>query len=425
MRFSKIPRELIIHCLGVHDVIGHCSRSLLQFYHARGAVPHLYNSMSREISPPPSKRRKIAPATVIPSLQHEIQSPERLPALNANSIRVFSWNVNGIAPFLQKSITNFFQKKGLETTTNSVPPASLRGFLQRHNWPDILFLQEVKIATKDSKTQDAVRTAINARHVSESTTVGLGPLYEAHFTLPNDPYNARGMRGNGKVYGVCSILRSDLHKRYKVHVRTVDWDKEGRISVIELTAPSGKVAIFNIYAVNGTDNPYRDPNTGAVRGTRHDRKLEVHRLLMQECKDLEKAGYDILLGGDMNVAPDARDGHPKLRTFPKQHVMNRADFHERLLESKDGKTEGLNGVDVWRKMHGEDRRYTWFSRTKEWGTSCDRVDYFVAGRRAWENGMIKASGVLDSKAERGLSDHCPIWVDVTIGEAGIEDDGET
>jgi exonuclease III len=363
--------------------------------------------MSRDISPPPAKRRKTAAQTSTSITRQIPKAPEPLPALVANSIRIFSWNVNGITPFLQKSITSFFPTSKSQDSKDTTPPASLRGFLQRHQWPSILFLQEVKIAIKDTKTQDAVKAAVNSKLSSEGNDQG--PIYEAHFVLPNDAYNARGLRGSGKVYGVCSILRADLRKQCEVKTRTVDWDKEGRISVIELVGNSAKLAIFNIYAVNGTENPYRDPTSGAVKGTRHDRKLQVHRLLMQECLDLEAKGWDVILAGDMNVAPDARDGHPKLRTFPQQHSTNRADFHDRLLGAK-----GLNGVDVWRKMHGDERRYTYYSRGREWGTSCDRVDYVVAGRRAWDKWMVNASGIMDSEAERGPSDHCPVWVDVEL-----------
>ena len=281
----------------------------------------------------------------------------------------------------------------------------------------MLLLQEVKIATKDTKTQDAVRAAVNAASPS-STAKNKEPQYEAHFTLPNDTYNARGLRGSGKVYGVCSIIRRDLRENYDVHVRTVDWDNEGRSSVVELTRGDKKLAVFNIYAVNGTENPYRDPETGVQRGTRHDRKLAFHKLLSQEAQRLENDGWDVLLGGDMNVAPDARDGYPKLRTFPQQHVVNRADFHDKLLEGKNS-NQGFGGVDVWRQMHGDQRRYTYYSRGREWGSSCDRVDYFIAGRRAWDAGMIKGSGIMDSEAERGPSDHVPIWVDVTMEQTQV------
>lgn len=78
----------------------------------------------------------------------------------------------------------------------------------------------------------------------------------------------------------------------------------------------------------------------------------------------------------------------------------------------------FEGVDVWRKMNPEERRFTWFSRTKPWGASCDRVDYFIAGRRGWdgregmEEGWVKGCGILDCEEERGASDHCPIWCEV-------------
>lgn len=333
-------------------------------------------------------------------------------------MRVFSWNINGIAPFLQKPITTFFQPSRSVKAPDSkavIPPASLRGFLQRHGWPAVLFLQETKIASADTKTQDAVESAVNMRLPEETSSAARGPMYETHFTLPNDPHNARGLRGSGKVYGVCSIIRSDLFSTYKAHVRTVDWDREGRVSVVEFQSTNKKLALFNIYAVNGTNNPYRDPSTGAVRGTRHDRKLEFHRLLMEECLKLEDEGWDILLAGDMNVAPDTRDGYPRLRTFPQQHVLNRADFKSKFLgEKKQTSGRVFDGVDIWRVTHGNERRYTYYPRSREWGSSCDRVDYVIVGKRTWEDGLVTVCGILDSEAERGPSDHVPIWVDIHL-----------
>lgn len=325
-------------------------------------------------------------------------------------MRIFSWNINGITPFLQKPITSFFKtasKPG--TPKDAVPPASLRDFLRRHHWPAMLLLQEVKIASKDIKIQDAVRLAVNTPSPPGTNE----PQYEAHFTLPTDPHNARGPRGSEKVYGVCSILRRDLREKYNVNTRTVAWDAEGRVSTIELTSGEAKLAVLNIYAVNGTHNPYRDPMTGAHSGTRHDRKLAFHAALAAECKSLEQNGWHVLIGGDMNVAPDARDGYPKLRTVPAQHVVNRADLHDQLLRAGEG-GEGFGGVDVWRQTHGEERRYTYHPRGGGWGTSCDRIDYFIAARRTWHAGLVTDSGILDTAAARGPSDHVPVWVDIAF-----------
>jgi exonuclease III len=367
--------------------------------------------MSREISPPPAKRRKTSTTNVTTA---KVSTPPPAAAPDANIMRLFSWNINGITPFLQKPITNYFTSSKTDAT-KKLPPASLRGFLKRHHWPAILFLQEVKIAATDVKTQEAVRAAVNARLLSETTAAERGPRYEAHFTLPRDPHNARGPRSSGKVYGVCSILRTDLVSNFHAKSRTVDWDSEGRVSVVELQSPSVKLALFNIYAVNGTDNPYRDSATGAVRGSRHDRKRAFHRLLMEDCLGLEDDGWDVLLAGDMNVAPASIDGHPRLRTFPQQHVINRADFVAKFFggERRD-EAKVFDGVDVWRRLNEGEKRYTYFPRGREWGSSCDRVDYVIVGESMWDRVCVCGAGILDSEAERGPSDHVPVWVDIRL-----------
>lgn len=307
----------------------------------------------------------------------------------------------------------------------------------------------------------------NAKPLLEQGLADIGlPNYNVHYTLPTDPHNARGPNGSRKVYGVTSIIRSDLARTYgaEINVRTVDWDHEGRISIVEIVqdqecpAPGAlppthrRIAIFNIYAVNGTDNPYKNPATGAICGTRHDRKLEFHRLLMEECMKYEEKDWDVVLGGDMNVAPERIDGWPKLRTWPMQHVKNREDFNAKFLSGEKRKTCGeeamkggneeddggekesgksgsgddngaggkatnmvWHGVDVWRAMHPDEKRFTYYSRGREWGTSCDRVDYFIASKKLYERkkGVVEA-GMLDSGEGRGPSDHVPIWIDINL-----------
>ncbi|KAG9194385.1 exodeoxyribonuclease III [Alternaria panax] len=392
-----------------------------------------YWTMNRDISPSPAKRRKTRPSTALASQQTApINTPVPVPPRKSHTLRIFSWNINGILPFLQKPTASFLSPAEAEVTANrspkdAKPPASLKAFLYRHQWPSILFLQEVKIASTDKKTQDAIKAGLKSRLPIELTSsTERGPLYYAHFTLPTDTVNARGPKGSGRIYGVCSVVRRDLMDTYHVAFRTAAWDREGRVHVVEVKSRTSKakLAIFNIYAVSGSENAYRDPSTGARIGTRHDRKREFHSLLMRECKELEEQGWDVLLAGDMNVALDERDGFPTLRVFPPAHVINRADFHEKLLEENgEEKSGGFNGVDVWRKMHEEERRYTYFSRGRKWGSSCDRVDYFIAGRKTWEKGCVKACGIMDSEEELGPSDHVPIWADFEL-EGEDEKQGE-
>lgn len=300
---------------------------------------------------------------------------------------MYSWNVNGITPFIQQPITSFFSKSDDVLPAAGPSKASLRDFLKRHEWPTMLFLQEVKINPDDASTMRCVERAIQP---AKSET-GDSPEYIARFCLPSDKHNARGF--GRKVYGVCSIIRQDYYSRFVESVREVDWDVEGRFLVIETRAIDKvpKLAIFNVYAVNGTDHPYRDPSTGNVVGTRHDRKLQVHRLLQAECRRLQAEGFGIIVAGDLNIARSRIDAHPNLRTYPPQHCLNRADFEMRFFSkssdsdqiandpgtSKDsaidrsdsgadrgGGVDGLGMIDTFRHLHADKRRYTYYPRSK-------------------------------------------------------------
>jgi exonuclease III len=366
--------------------------------------------MGRDITPPPSKRCKVA--------QDESRKAEAIKIDDhLNVLRVYSWNINGITPFLQTALTSFFPSKSpSKRTVPKDAPASLRDFLRRHKWPQILCLQEVKIAPSDTQTLNALKRAVNVCKLDTE------PSYEVFTTLPSDKFNARGPGGKGRVYGVASIIRSDFHAQYVSRIRTVEWDAEGRFSIIDVVEPGlggRRLSIWNVYAVNGTLNEYRDSRTGEILGMRHDRKIAVHRLMVEECKKFEEEGWDVLVIGDLNVAPARIDGHPNLRTFPEQHIINRADFNKRFLDTSN--KEGLGCVDVWRALKGGERKYTYYPRNRPWGSSCDRVDLTIASRRLLEQERIVGCEIWDSEMERGPSDHCPISVKISLERKGSED----
>lgn len=364
--------------------------------------------MDQEISPPPLKRQRMT---------HKSTKLEREQPISA--LRLFSWNINGISPFIQQPITSFFTSN---KATESRPQASLRDFLQRHGFPSILFLQEVKINPSDSATLNAVSRAIK-RSASESDT---NPDYFGHFCLPSDKYNATGF--GRKVYGVCSIIRKDFSDQYVDRMRTVDWDAEGRFSVIETKAGLDlpKLAIFNVYMVNGTDNAYKNSTTGIVSGTRHTRKLAVHRLLQAEIRRLEIDGYQVIVAGDINIALTEVDGHPNLRVAPHQHVLNRQDFTRRFLgdagisdsESRhdtvadERVSTGLDMVDTFRSLHPDKKGYSYYPRGRSFGESCDRVDMILCSRTLATS--CTEAGMLATAADRGTSDHVPIYATFSL-----------
>lgn len=132
--------------------------------------------------------------------------------------------------------------------------------------------------------------------------------------------------------------------------------------------------------------------------------------MIEECRRLEKQDYQVVLVGDMNIAPARIGGHPNLRTSPSQHFRNRADFNDKFLGD-----EGW-GVDAFRALHNSQRKYTHNPRRGEWGASCDRVDLVVAARILMdaEAPAVVGCDIEDIPEERGHSDHVPLWVSIDV-----------
>lgn len=338
------------------------------------------SSSGRSISPPPLQRK-------IPRLTQHVASTREAPA---DLLRIFSWNVNGVGPLLQKQ---------LSFSSASLSP--LRTFLKRHHWPQLVCLQEVKISSKDTATQRRLQAAANQGATNDE------PTYTIEFSLPRDKYNATGF--GGKVHGVATLVRDDFGSRLRA-TRRPDWDLEGRVLIHELDMG---LVVINGYWVNGTSNPYRDPGTGQVVGTRHDHKLRFHQWMLDEAIRLEKSGFHVILIGDMNIARARIDGYPNLRTSPVQHVKNRADFNAKFVTDENG----LRAVDIFRLKHGERRKYTYHPRGRNWGESCDRVDLILVSRSLVdEDGVVVETDICDTALERGHSDHVPLWISLDISK---------
>lgn len=133
------------------------------------------------VSPPPLKRlRTRISGSPQPPHTHPLSPPppSSPPSISthdvstADSLHIYSWNINGIGPFLPPSstppITNFLKPASAAEPAPPPPPPpppppsrpSLRPNLKRWEWPRILCLQEVKIAPADAKTQASVRRVV-------------------------------------------------------------------------------------------------------------------------------------------------------------------------------------------------------------------------------------------------------------------------
>ncbi len=114
----------------------------------------------------------------------------------------------------------------------------------------------------------------------------------------------------------------------------------------------------------------------------------------------------MIVAGDMNISRSSMDSFPHLR-MGEEHVRNRADFEEKIIG-------GVGMVDTFRMVRGEERKFTYRPRGKKWGEGGDRVDMVLVSRGLERK--VKVADILDCEAERGSSDHVPVWLEVGVGD---------
>lgn len=255
---------------------------------------------------------------------------------------LMSWNVNGIRAVLRN------------------------GFLEilKNHQPDILALQEVKIAEKDrGKAELDFPGYLEIWHSAER------PGYSGTAILVRE-------KSKLKILKQINGLNHD------------HFDKEGRVQTIEFP----KFYLVNAYFPN----------------TRHDLsrldfKIEFNNKIFNHVKKLERK-KPVIITGDFNVAHTEID----LKN-PKENEKN-AGFTIEERTSFD-KFLKKNMLDTFRFLHPQEIKYTWwsyrfFARQKGIGW---RIDYFVISK-ALKNKITKAE-ILD---EIKGSDHCPVSLEINL-----------
>jgi exodeoxyribonuclease-3 len=273
-------------------------------------------------------------------------------------LRVVSWNVENLAPWLRAE-TPLLER------------------LHALGDPDVLCLQETRVRPQDEALVDAMQRAL--------------PGYDCHASMNRDRHNG-AFRG-GRAYGVATWVRAP-----ESAVRLAyPWDVEGRVVVTGL--PARGLAVANVYAVNGTARPHRDPRTGAVHGDRHRFKQAFIERLGRDLAALQRQGLRLVAIGDWNVSRTALDTTPRLRK-EEPHATARRRFNEEFVA-------GLDLVDVFRERHPGRRAHTWFNpRARGGRLDAARVDFALVSR-ALAPAVLDA-GIDESPAARPGSDHAPI-----------------
>jgi exodeoxyribonuclease-3 len=258
---------------------------------------------------------------------------------------------------------------------------SLRARLEKVWWwlerakPDVLLIQETKLADKDAPTGDFARHGYELAHHGEGR------------------WNGVAIASRSAITDVISNFGEPLRPAATPDVGDDEPMAEARM----LAATCGGVRVVSIYAPNGR----------SVGSVFYQAKLawfeRLRRFLGEACDPAQP----LAIGGDFNVAPNDADVWDPAACHGGTHVSpaEREAFAQLL-------SWGL--VDAYRKQHQEPGRYTWWDYRagnfhKNFGMRIDHllVTAPVAERIQWSE--------IDREARKGKpipSDHAPLVVDI-------------
>jgi exodeoxyribonuclease-3 len=258
---------------------------------------------------------------------------------------------------------------------------SLRARLDKVAWwleraaPDVLLVQETKLADGDVPAEPFARAGYRVAH-----------------------------HGEGRWNGVAIVSRvgiADVVTNFGAPLRPAKTgdvgDDEPLAEARMISAVCDGVRVVSVYAPNGrvVDSPF------------YHAKLEWFERLRGWLATACDAGQPIVLGGDLNVAPEDRDVWDPAVCHGGTHVSEpeRRAF-ARLIEW------GL--VDAYRARRAEPERYTWWDYRagnfhKNYGMRIDHllVTRGIADRAVWVE--------IDREARKGKpmpSDHAPLVLDL-------------
>lgn len=266
-----------------------------------------------------------------------------------SSLRVYSWNVNGIRAVWNKGLFQEFIKK---------------------EQPDVLCLQETKAEQRQSE-------------------VDLPGYEEFWNSAEKKGYSGTAIFTKVKPIKTISGLPEDIIKYFKVTGDVYgDPNKEGRVIAAEFDG----FYLVTVYTPNAKDDLSRVP----LRHKHWDPAFLAY------CQQLEKS-KPVIFCGDLNVAHTADDlARPKENEGKKGYTT----------EEREGFQNFLNAgfVDTLRLFEQGNGHYTWWThwanaRARNVGW---RIDYMLASASLKSN--IKAAKI---HADIMGSDHCPVSIELS------------
>ena len=263
---------------------------------------------------------------------------------------------------------------------------SLNARLEKVGWwldraqPDVLLMQETKLADDKVPTEPFARRGYELAHHGEGR------------------WNGVAIASRVGIRDVVKNFAQPLEKP-----RTPDiGDDEPLAEARMISALCGELRVASIYAPNGR----------SVGSPSYQAKLEWYQRLTRWLRETQSPDAPLVVGGDFNIAPADADVWNIQACHGGTHVSpeERAAFGELVRW-------GL--VDAYRVHHPEPNRYTWWDYRagafhKNYGMRIDHllVTPPLAERVIWSE--------IDREARKGKpipSDHTPFVID--IDQAGV------
>ena len=266
------------------------------------------------------------------------------------SLKIYSWNVNGIRAVWNKKL--------------------LLPFIDKES-PDILCMQETK-ATKDQ------------------TEIAVPGYLEFWNSATKKGYSGTAIFSKIKPIAVTYDYSDEINKKYElVDLASRDSNDEGRV----ITAEFEKFFLVTVY----TPNSKGDLSRLDLRYNHWDKAFLAHCQLLEKIKP-------VVFCGDLNVAHTADDiANPKSNEGKSGYTKEERQGLDNYIKA--------GFIDSFRLFKTGNGYYTWWSH---WADSRARnvgwrIDYFLVSGSI-KNKVKKA----EIHADIMGSDHCPVSIDFDL-----------
>ena len=283
------------------------------------------------------------------------------------TLKIISWNVNGIRAWLQKA----------ETVD----------FIEKKQNPDIFCVQETKATKKQideffEKEDTSVFDSVNS-----NVRVGkLFPKYRYHYWNSADKKGYSGTAIFSKIKPLSDVYGLPTLKKDEI-------DDEGRVITLEYS----DFFLINVYTPNSKHGLSRLKHRYDI----WDKAMLTYMKKLQKTKP-------VVLCGDMNVAHKEIDlANPNSNKTTASNPGN-PGFTDQERERFDDFI-GAGFIDSFRFLHPQKVKYSWWSyramaRERNIGW---RIDYFLVSSLI--ESKIKKAEIFDAVFG---SDHCPIMLEI-------------